>query len=103
MLIKTLNDITTTKEKTDLQNVRWGKLTQEGGKTTFTQRGTITGIWKFGCQLVTRHNLIAGERIWIKALDDAGQIILSMIGTVTWNENCFRIEGYRCEVSFREA
>lgn len=103
MLIKTLTDITTTSEKTELNNVRWGRLNQQGAQSTFAQRGAITGIWKFGCQLVTRHNLLAGEKIWIKALDDAGQTILSMIGTVTWNESCFRLDGYRCEVSFREA
>ncbi len=101
MLIKTLTDVTTEKEKRSLTDVRWGKVSDQGAPG-FSQRGLITGIWRLGCQLTTRHNLRAGDNIWIRAKDDLGQLVLSLVGTVTWNENSFRLDGYRCEVRFRE-
>lgn len=100
MLIKALTDVTTEKEKVTITDVRWGRVDQKG-EPRLAQKATITGVWKRGCSLVTRHSLLVGETIWLKARDELGRPILSLIGTVTWNENCFRLDGYRCEVRFR--
>ncbi|MBI3555305.1 MAG: hypothetical protein HY074_03445 [Deltaproteobacteria bacterium] len=101
MVIKTLSDVSIEREKRKLTNVVWGKISDKGAPG-FSQRGVITGIWKFGCALTTRHNVRAGENIWVRAKDDLGQLVLSLVGTVVWNEATFRQDGYRCEVRFRE-
>ena len=99
MLIKALSEVTTSKEKRVIENVNWGKVTQKEGPG-LAQRGTITGIWRQGCSLVTRDSVLAGESIWIRAKDELGRTVLSLIGTVTWTESVFCREGYRCEVRF---
>lgn len=99
MLIKALSHVTTSKEKRTLKNVKWGRVSYKNGNGS-PQRGTITGIWQQGCSLVTRHNVLAGENIWIRAKDELGRTVLSLVGTVTWTDNVFRLDGYRCEVRF---
>lgn len=101
MLIKALSEVATRKEKTLLTNVRWRRLSEKG-EAGFAQKAKITGLWKLGCSLVTRHNLLPGEKIWINAKDELGRQIVSLIGTVVWNDNIFSLDGYRCEVRFHE-
>jgi hypothetical protein len=67
----------------------------------------ITGVWKSGCSLTTNRTvvmkgLLTGETIHIQVRDDAGEVVLSRLGTVIWNDNCFRPEGIRYEIRFRD-
>lgn len=101
MLIKGLSEVATAKERRDISNVTWRKVSYRGERG-FSQKARITALWQLGCSLTTRHCLLPGEHIWIQAKDDLGQLVFSLVGTVTWAENAFRLDGYRCEVRFRE-
>ncbi|MEW6057394.1 MAG: hypothetical protein AB1540_12350 [Bdellovibrionota bacterium] len=99
-------EIATDREKKIIRDVKWGPLSQKTSRSLAHMKdqspATVTAVWKDGCSLITRENLLEGENIWLELTTEQNQQQTLYTGTVTWVENCFRPEGNRCEVRFRQ-
>jgi hypothetical protein len=105
MVIRALDKVATIKEEKKFSDVKWMRFPERAGADP-TGGGMITGIWKAGCSLMMSRTVLkglhTGETIHLQVRDDSGELVLSRLGTVIWNDSRFRADGHRYEIRFRD-